>query len=255
MWISKIGFANWFSSPFFVSPHLARLPFKFFPTSQVTVVRFYHSCSSPSPSPSRHSRILLANFLANHHRQASRQSSSPASDRCGHFWTSTASFGSQWASLDLNRQRRIPVGTPGPQPPASELSGHPWTSTASFRSQWAPLDLNDQILSPNIIMSQSIITKHHHKASSQYIITKHHHKASSQIIITDHHHKTSSQTIFTNHYHRPSSQSIITNHYHRSFSQSIITQYDHKTLSQNIMTIHHHKASSQYIITKYDHKI
>ena len=153
--------------------------------------------------------LLLFLLLANPLRQLPRQSSSPSFSpilfasfwRSGHCWTSTASFGSQWASLDLNRQRIIPVGIPGPQPPASYPSGHPWTSTASFRSQWAPLDLNDQILSPNI--SQSIITTHHHKASSQIVITDHFHKASSQYIIT---------------------------------------KYDHKTLSQNIMTKHHHKA-------------
>ena len=203
-----------------------------FPTSQVRVVRFYHSCSSPpSPLPPRqYSPILFANFLANPHRQASRQSSSPASDRSGHCWTSTASFGSQWASLDLNRQRIIPVGIPGPQPPASYPSGHPWTSTASFRSQWAPLDLNNQILSPNII------TKYHHKTSSQSIITIHHHKTSSQIIITDHFHKTSSQYIITK---------LITNHYHRSFSQNIITLHHHTASSQIIITDHFHKASSQ----------
>ena len=36
------------------------------------------------------------------------------------------------------------MGTAGPQPPASDLSGHRWTSTASVRSEWAPLDLNRQ---------------------------------------------------------------------------------------------------------------
>ena len=146
----------------------------FSPTSQVRVVRFYHSCSSP-PSPPRQSSsptsspILIAKLLANPLRR--------------HCWTSTASFGSQWASLDLNRQRIIPVGIPGPQPPASYPSGHPWTSTASFRSQWAPLNPNDQILSP------SIFTKHHHNTSSQSIITNNYHRSFSQSIITIHHHK------------------------------------------------------------------
>ena len=134
-----------------------------FPTSQVRVVRFYHSCSSPpsplppprqSSSPTS-SPILIAKLLANPLRQlliavGTAGPQLPASDRSGHPWTSTASVSSQWASLDLNRQRRIPVGTPGPQPPASDLSGHPWTSTTRFYHQ---------------TFSQSIITTHHHKAS------------------------------------------------------------------------------------------
>ena len=144
------------------------------------VVRFYHSCSSPpsplplprqSSSPTS-SPILIAKLLANPLRQfliavGTAGPQLPASDR----------------SLDLNRQRIIPVGIPGPQPPALYPSGHPWTSTASFRSQWAPLDLNDQISSPNIFTkhhhntsSQSIITNHYHRSFSQSIITIHHHK-------------------------------------------------------------------------------
>ena len=180
----------------------------FFPTSQVRVVRFYHSCSSPpsplppprqSSSPTS-SPILIAKLLANPLRQlliavGTAGPQLPASDRSGHPWTSTASVSSQWASLGLNRQRRIPVGTPGPQPPASDLSGHPWTSTTRFYHQ---------------TLSESIITKDHHKASSQYIITKHHHRPSSQIIITDHLHKTSSQYIITKHHHKSLSQIIDT---------------------------------------------
>ena len=185
----------------------------FFPTSQVRVVRFYHSCSSPSPSPSpsppprqssspTSSPILIAKLLANPLRKlliavGTAGPQLPASDRSGHPWASTASVSSQLASLDLNRQRRIPVGTPGPQPPASDLSGHPWTSTTRFYHQ---------------TLSHSIITKHHHKASSQYIITRHHHRPSSQIIITDHLHKTSSQYIITKHHHKSLSQIIFTKH-------------------------------------------
>ena len=231
----------------------------FFPTSQVRVVRFYHSCSSPpsplppprqSSSPTS-SPILIAKLLANPLRQlliavGTAGPQLPASDRSGHPWTSTASVSSQWASLDLNRQRRIPVGTPGPQPPASD--------------QWAPLDPNDQILSPNIITkhhhktsSQSIITIHHHKTSSQTIFTNHYHRPSSQNIITIHHHKASSQIIITDHFHKTSSQYIITKHHHKSLSHIIFTKHHRNTSSQNMITKHYHKTSSQSIFTKHHH--
>ena len=106
----------------------------FFPTCQVRVVRFYHSCSSsflPSflPSSFLPSSFLLlprqASFLANLLRRS-----------C------LASSGSQCAPLDLNRKDPIAVCTPGPQPQGSDRSVHPWTSTARIRSQCAPLDLN-----------------------------------------------------------------------------------------------------------------
>ena len=113
----------------------------FFPTCQVRVVRFYHSCSplpppsppSPSsPSPRRPPPSpppplpplprplppcqLFANLFANF---------------CGsgHCWTSTAGCRSEWARLDLNRKVLSAVGTAGRQP-------------GTFRAQWAPLDLN-----------------------------------------------------------------------------------------------------------------
>ena len=130
----------------------------FFPTCQVKVVRFYHSCSSsfllpsflPSLLPS--SPIFIANLL--------RQSASPSlsgklriavctpgpqpqgSDRSVHPWTSTARIRSQCAPLDLNRKDPIAVCIPGPQPQGSDRSVHPRTSTARIRSQCAPLDLN-----------------------------------------------------------------------------------------------------------------
>ena len=191
----------------------------YFPTSQVRVVRFYHSCSSPPPLPPpcqssspTSSPILIAKLLANPPRQlliavGTAGPQLPASDRSGHPWTSTASVSSQWASLDLNCQRRIPVGTTGPQLPASDLSGHPWTSTTR---------------SYHKTLSQNIITKHLHKASSQY--------ASSQNITTDHLHKSLSQTIFTKHHHNKSSQSIITNHY-LIFTKHHRNTLSHKTLS------------------------
>ena len=210
----------------------------FFPTSQVRVVRFYHSCSSPPsplPPPSQSSSptsspILIAKLLENPLRQlliavGTAGPQLPASDRSGHPWTSTASVVSQWAPLDLNRQLPISVGTPGPQRP-DFITKHYHKAS-----------------------SQYIITKHHHRPSSQIIITDHLHKTSSEYIITKHHHKSLSQIIFTTHHHNTSSQSIITNHYHRSFSQSIIATHHQKASSQNIITQHHHKASSQSIIT------
>ena len=138
----------------------------FFPTCQVTVVRFYDSCSS-SFLPSFLLASFLANLLANLHRQSSspiffanllRQSclassgsqcapldlNRKAPDRSVHPWTSTARIRSQCAPLDLNRKDPDPLAvcTPGPQPQGSDRSVHPWTSTARIRSQCAPLDLN-----------------------------------------------------------------------------------------------------------------
>ena len=128
----------------------------FFPTCQVRVVTFYHSCSSSSFLPSflpsslprqSSSPMFFANLL--------RQSASPilsgklriavcipGSDRSVHPWTSTARIRSQCAPLDLNRKDPIAVCTPEPQPQGSDRSVHPWTSTARIRSQCAPLDLN-----------------------------------------------------------------------------------------------------------------
>ena len=154
----------------------------FFPTCQVRVVRFYHSCSSSSFLPPSSllpsSPIFIANLL--------RQSASPilsgklriavctpgpqpqgsdrsvhpwtstarirsqcalgpqlqGSERSVHPWTSTARIPSQCAHLDLNRKDPIAVCIPGPQPQGSDRSVHPWTSTARIRSQCAPLDLN-----------------------------------------------------------------------------------------------------------------
>ena len=133
--------------------------FYLFPTCQVRVVRFYHSCSSSASAASSSSSFLLPPcFLP-------RQSSSPicfadlvwpapdlrvctpgpqpqGSDRSVHPWTSTARIRSQCASLDLNRKDPIAVCIPGPQPQGSDRSVHRWTSTARIRSQCAPLDLN-----------------------------------------------------------------------------------------------------------------
>ena len=97
----------------------------FFPTCQVRVVRFYHSCSTFSSSSS---------------------SSSFSSSSSSFSSTTSASTSTSTSALPTLRQslRQLPraVGTAGPQLPASDLSGHGWTSTAGFWAQWAPLDLN-----------------------------------------------------------------------------------------------------------------
>ena len=154
------------------APGGAWLEGSFFPTCQVRVVRFYHSCSSSSSSSSFLPSSLLPSspiFIANLHRQSSspiffanllHQSASPIlsgqlriavctpgpqpqrSDRSVHPWTSTARIRSQCAPLDLNRKDPSAVCTPGPQPQGSPRSVHPWTSTARIRSQCASLDLN-----------------------------------------------------------------------------------------------------------------
>ena len=130
----------------------------FFPTCQVRVVRFYHSCSASSSSsflpsflPSFRPSVLpsfrpsfLPSFLPPSSLLPSspifianllRQSASPicfadlvwqAPDRSVQPWTSTARIRSQCAPLDLNRKDPIAVCTPGPQPQGSERSVHPW---------------------------------------------------------------------------------------------------------------------------------
>ena len=99
----------------------------FFPTCQVRVVRFYHSCSPP---PRLAILLLLLLLLLRQHLlhhlclhfhvhcclANSSPSSSPTSELSVHRWTST------W---DLPSS----VGTAGPQP-------------GTFPTQWAPLDLN-----------------------------------------------------------------------------------------------------------------
>ena len=132
---------------------LLPLASSFFPTCQVRVVRFYHSCSSSASASSSSSFLLLPCFLP-------RQSALPilsgqlrivvctpgpqpqGSPRSVHPWTSTARIRSQCAPLHLNRKDPIAVCIPGPQPQGSDRSVHPWTSTARIRSQCASLDLN-----------------------------------------------------------------------------------------------------------------
>ena len=84
----------------------------FFPTCQVRVVRFYHSCSGCSSSSS-----------------TSSSSSSFSSTTSASTSTSTSALPTLRQSL---RQLPRAVGTAGPQLPASDLSGHGWTSTARF---------------------------------------------------------------------------------------------------------------------------
>ena len=113
-----------------------------FPTCQVRVVRFYHSCSASffsTPSSS----------------SSSFSSSSFSSTTSASTSTSTSAVPTLRQSL---RQLLRAVGTAGPQLPASDLSGHGWTSTArfwalgtagpqpgTFRAQSAPLDLSGQM--------------------------------------------------------------------------------------------------------------
>ena len=109
-------------------------PLSFFPTCQVRVVRFYHSCSPTLPPRLalllllllRLLLFLLLQFLLDHvcinfhlhFRPAnSSPSSSPTSELGGHRWTSTWDLPSSGSPLDLNL---------GP----SQLSVHRWTSTA-----------------------------------------------------------------------------------------------------------------------------
>ena len=117
--------------------------FPFFPTCQVRVVRFYHSCSPPPPRLAillLLLLLLLRQHLLHHlclhfHVHCclanSSPSSSPTSELSVHRWTSTwdlpssvctagpqpGTFPAQCALLDLNL---------GP----SQLSVHRWTSTA-----------------------------------------------------------------------------------------------------------------------------
>ena len=139
----------------------------YFPTCQVRVVRFYHSCSPPPPPPP--------------HPAPSPPASPPpplhplprSLPPCQLFAKLFANFRTQWALLDLNCKGLSPLGTAGPQPGTfwaqwaplelnlgpSELSEHRWTSTwdppssvstagpqpGTLRAQWAPPDLNGQI--------------------------------------------------------------------------------------------------------------
>ena len=87
------------------------------PTSQVRVVRFYHSCSGSSSFPS--SSTSSFHHLCLHFHVHFRLANSSL----------FANFRAQWALLDLNCRLPIWVGTAGPQPQGSERSGHRWTST------------------------------------------------------------------------------------------------------------------------------
>ena len=149
----------------------------FFPTCQVRVVRFYHSCSPPQLAILLLLLVLLLllllrlllqflfdhvciNFHLNFRLANSSPSSLPTSQLSVHRWASTwdlpssvrtagpqpGTFPAQCAPLDLNL---------GP----SELSAHRWTSTwdlpssvhtvgpqpGTFPAQCTPLDLNGQI--------------------------------------------------------------------------------------------------------------
>ena len=111
----------------------------FFPTCQVRVVRFYHSCSPPRLAILLLLLLLLLRQHLLHHLclhfhvhcclANSSPSSSPTSELSVHRW-----IPAQCAPLDLNL---------GP----AQLSVHRWTSLfaklfANVRAQCAPLDLN-----------------------------------------------------------------------------------------------------------------
>ena len=144
------------------------LPFSsLFPTCQVRVVRFYHSCSPPPPRLAILLLLLLRQHLLHHlclHFHCclanSLPSSSPTSELSVHRWTSTWDLPSSVGTAgpqpwDLPSS----VGTAGPQPGTCPLSVHRWTSTWDLPSsvctagpqpgtcpaQCAPLDLNGQI--------------------------------------------------------------------------------------------------------------
>ena len=106
----------------------------FFPTCQVRGPRdfkwFYQRCVLSSSSSFS---LSSSSSAASRRQQWGPQARAP--DLSGHCRTSTASAGSHWALPDINRERRISVGTAGPQPRAPDLSGHCRTSTASAGSQ------------------------------------------------------------------------------------------------------------------------
>ena len=129
----------------------------FFPTCQVRVVRFYHSCSPPPPPRLAILLLLLLLLLRQnllHHLclhfhvhcclANSSPSSSPTSELSVHRWTSTWDLPSSVGTAGPQPGTfPAPVGTAGPQPgtcPAQctpldlnlgpfELSVHCWTST------------------------------------------------------------------------------------------------------------------------------
>ena len=101
--VAMIYFQVWFGMALILRLSL-------FPTCQVRVVRFYHSCSGSFSFTS----------------SSSSSFSSTTSDSTS---TSTSALPTLRQSL---RQLPRAVGTAGPQLPASNLSGHGWTSTARF---------------------------------------------------------------------------------------------------------------------------
>ena len=103
----------------------------------------------PPPLPPRQSsspsfsQIPFAKLLANSLRQASRQSSSPGSDRkCAPLNPHSPRVRSpillRWASSARVRSQVCTTRFP---PPGSHRSVHRWTSSARLRSQCALLDL------------------------------------------------------------------------------------------------------------------
>ena len=103
-----------------------------FPTSQVRVVRFYQSCSSPPPPPS----------------PPPRSPPPPLPPLpcplppCQLFAKLFANFRTQWPLLDLNCKGLSALGTAGPQPGTFRAQWAPLPQPGALRAQWAQLDLN-----------------------------------------------------------------------------------------------------------------
>ena len=128
----------------------------FFPTCQVRVVRFYHSCSGCSSSFSSTSSAS-SSFSSTTSASTSTSTSALPTLRQSlrQLPRAVGTAGPQLPASDLS-------GTAGPQPQGSERSGHRWTSTrdlpslvgtagpGTFRAQWAPLDLSGQMECQNI---------------------------------------------------------------------------------------------------------
>jgi len=111
----------------------------------VRISRFYQRCVQSSSSSFSFSSTASSRQQWALPDLSRFQCQPRAPDLSGHCRTSTATYISQRALLDLNRELQISVGTAGPQLRAPDLSGHCRTSTASLISQRALLDLNREL--------------------------------------------------------------------------------------------------------------
>ena len=118
-----------------------------FPTCQVRVVRFCHSCSGslsspPPPRPPPFSPTTSAPTSTSTSALPTLRQSLPTSARRGHCWTFPAGFRSEWARA-------------GPRPQGSERSGHRWTPSRDlpspvWKSTWDLPSLSGQMECQNI---------------------------------------------------------------------------------------------------------